>query len=216
MVDCPEGKKIIRWQYPNEDWQRIIRADDYTIARITNQCPNVPYTLYRWRLELEIYKENGINQARLIRKTIEPEVFTPRGFIGSIVGYQLFNKQRQPISFEYYKANPNTRTRVLLIIYHDSGEQITGYPFQGDQGFEPAYFVPSDGREDCTSCSFAATKNGKIVYQRIENVCPQTEEYCEDKTCPKGTCECTHGSIVCCHDSQTGEVIKQFRKYKNS
>lgn len=49
MVECLNSRKIIEWQYPGEELNRIIGADRYTVEQEPAQCP-VPYRLTtRWR-----------------------------------------------------------------------------------------------------------------------------------------------------------------------
>jgi hypothetical protein len=71
-------------------------------------------------------------------------------------------------------------------------------------------FVPYDNRKP-VSHLFKIFKEGIVVYQKQKPTPPVVTYFCGEK-CPPGTCECTCGNKVCCHDPVTGVVVKSFIK----
>lgn len=62
-----------------------------------------------------------------------------------------------------------------------------------------------------TGYLFQILKEESTIYQRTKVDKPVVTHFCGEK-CPPGTCECTCGNRVCCHDPVTGAVIKSFIK----
>lgn len=218
MTDCLNGTKYIRWRYEGEDWNQI-KADDYELENEVAQCP-VPYKLTtRWRSDRKPEWRYYVNASEdyqppftnmMLGKNNGRSEHEIEGF-PSLVAYRAASRYswrwESKLDFNCFDRDGNPRFFRVVSGSRDSSGQNEYIEFVG---FERIDGLP----DDCGECKLTIFKNEAIVYERTEKSCPEVKEYCDIQKCPPGTCECRHGSVVCCHDSKTGEVVKQFRLYK--
>lgn len=219
MVDCPSGRKIIEWQYQDKDKQFIIGADRYTLERDNSLCPTRYHLFgtYRvanlnnctrigyWRTSFAVDKDDAV--------TFVPELTNQNTW-----GIRLYNgvfSLLRPINENAYNNNylPDLRNLGFSnyrVEYPNRPCINTNFPY----GYDPKSikFVRADGsNETCNKCVLKIFKNNQLVLEKSYLDCPDVEEYCEDKTCPKGSCRCEQSDVVCCYDPKTGRVVKSFK-----
>lgn len=221
MSLCPNGEKsIIEWQYPDEDKQKIIGASDYSTELVVG---NVHSYLWWWEIEVKwryIFATAGASNQFLLRTYNTNNMRFGSSTVGVVNGYPLLSQLS-----EY---NQNANNDRLQIPYETKNAQgnisITQYNLYLSSSYRPHSWtvnflcVTPTAQGGCAtpqpsgSCVFKIfSGNQEIVYQRSNPVCPVVTYSCGEK-CPPGTCECSCGNVVCCHDSRTGEVVKSFRK----
>ena len=224
MSLCLNGTKlIVEWQYPGEEKNRIIKADNYSVIRTESQCA-VTYNL----------KYQTINQQGILDTN---KTYSTSGVMGPIYAWGLTRTFQNQVALglkqDYCGINSNPEcgaTRPYQKwFYHRGGKQdinknplptgtVNGYTFSNlgsGWGFKLFDLARSDGQPDnCGDYIFKIlNKEGQVVYQRTDFVSPAISHYCQnDESCPFGTCECTNGSTVCCYDTKTGKVVKSFTR----
>jgi hypothetical protein len=210
MPLCPVGQKTtIEWQYPGETKQRIEGADDYSTTLTEagfqgGQCP-AQYKIYLWYDRYWTY-------GQLIQSNVLITSSTVYGSINAIYLQHTVQDNRPDLTGVYFVVeckNADGTPRLLRNLILGSGLK----------GVTKEIIVSRvDGVADSCGnpppkppCIFKVTKNGTVVYQKNTLTCPTVTHFCGEK-CPPGTCECTCGNRVCCHDPVTGAVIKSFIK----
>lgn len=220
MVLCSNGKQpIIEWQYPGEDKQRILGADNYLVQQEQGKCP-VPYKFkFRYKpLPSSDWRYGETNATNLyppfenmfIRSDDRTFGEDPKGFPTLTVRFE-----------NYYVYGGNGRYNVFFELTHSlaDGRRVTSQPIAFESTAWNVEHVTEflgmerlDGLPDnCGGCTFTVTKNGVTVYQKTTPQCPTVNVVCGEQ-CPPGTCECSNGSNVCCYDTTTGKCIKSFTR----
>lgn len=124
-----------------------------------------------------------------------------------------------PVWITLFDGTKYTSGNGQMLQYAKGGEFGLNYDSVLDQyKFSPSQqpdwnyfrFFNFDNRKP-TQYLFKVLKNESAVYQRTKVDKPVVTHFCGEK-CPPGTCECTCGNRVCCHDPVTGAVIKSFIK----
>jgi hypothetical protein len=208
MPLCPNGQKaIITWQYPGEDKQQILGADDYTLSQEKGKCN----TLY---LIGGVAAKNGVDYCET------PNLNNNWGFSvqGPIHGIQakyirtddryncpdykrIVGKAKNYLAYVSYGSNLADERYSIIYFYE---------PHTFDTVVRVNYLVRADGLPDnCGGCVFKVTKNGQVVYSKTAPQCPIVTHTCGEQ-CPAGSCECTCDTEVCCYHPTTGKVIKSF------
>jgi hypothetical protein len=211
MPLCQTNQKTtIEWQYPGEDKQRILGADDYNLEQVNNLSANGTYKL--------IYQEAIIRNGHF--QGWNNNAYWSGSFIyNGIESYCLyvnvypffcipFDSDSIWIGNPNIPANkPRSRSYGVRIwsqgvaydrlLAFSSGLKLIDFELQGTQS--PKY------------CRLNITKNGELVYRRRNSVCPTVTYFCGE-TCPPGTCQCDCGTEVCCYDTATGKAVKSFKK----
>lgn len=220
MPLCPAGQKtIIGWQYPGEDKQRIIGADDYSIS-VENGKGGVGYHVFGTYYSRN-YSSGGCNVWGYWRTT------------APVIGTQVFSYEPVLDSANRWAIKLNTGIFRLVAVLDKQGydsnflinfsgsitnltsgcrnDSAGGY---GDRLFEQKEkrkIIRADGQPDNAPCTLTITRNGQTVHKETRAVCPQVSYSCGEQ-CPPGSCECMCGTKVCCHDPNTGAVIKSFTR----
>jgi hypothetical protein len=220
MPLCPNGQKaIITWQYPGEDKQQILGADDYTVKSEEGKCP-VPYKFkFRYKLSSGANWRYGETNATnlyppfenmFIRSDDQTFGEDPKGFPTLTVRFA-----------NYYTYGGVGRYLVYFELIHSlaNGTRVTSRPISFEATTRDLEHTTEflgmerrDGLPDnCGECVFRITKNGQAVYQKSNLACPVVTHTCGEQ-CPPGSCECDCGTEVCCYDTVTGKAVKSFRK----
>ncbi|WP_036488034.1 hypothetical protein [Myxosarcina sp. GI1] len=167
---------VIRWKYPNEDWQEI-EGDDYAIEQEKGKCPTA-YIL-KWRFRASPTRD------WIIYQTGDSSFYPPfedLQFIfddrsgGIVTGFPLLSAS-YPKSrgnglwyFKYSWRENGTSKRTFA-------QQFQSSLFQLEGTSEFISFERLDGELDnCGNCIFTVYKNEQIVYQETRDVCPKVEK----------------------------------------
>lgn len=219
MPLCPsDSKTIIEWQYPDEEKNRIIGADDYKVEQEQGKCP-VFYHVFGTYYSKN-HSQGGCNLTAFFRTASSvrgdhvlsylPQIGDSNRWVLSLTtGEMRFNN----ISFfEYENKNLTNKPGTYGIINYTNTacRNTTGFGY----GFNliVTNIVRVDGQpDDCGNCILTISKNGQTVYQRSEPVCPIVEHFCDANQCPAGTCEVECNGTVCCYDSN-GISVYSFQK----
>ena len=195
--------KIIEWQYPGEDKQTILGADGYRLQKQKYQCP----IFYRVRYQRLADNGEPIGNIFLVANSVRGPIESHQlvDFGNPVNGYVSVQEE-----YRYLRANG--RSFFRLNINHDGQTTNIALNSESSRGIIVQGYVPSNNQLDnCGDCTLKILKNNQVVLQRVSGVCPEVEVY-EDEICPPGSCECTHGSIVCCYNPNTGQVVKSFSR----
>lgn len=224
MVDCPDGNKIIEWQYPGEERKRIIGAASYTKERVPGQC-NTAYIVKGRQ------PRNGLGYCGADWQT-NPNILYPFEVrtTGKILGLKrILHSERRRVDtkpdgscnpykdagridfhfcyIDYEGIEDPYRSNTGLIYFYDNWRD------RFDRG-ELVYIDSIERRDgladECGDCVFTIYKEDKVLLEVISEKCPSVDEYCADE-CPPGTCQCEKKDRICCYDS-TGKVVKQIMK----
>jgi hypothetical protein len=236
MTLCPNNQKaIIEWQYPGSGKQRIIGADNFNLvdatakygtlstkfyeirgkaicaarvppAHITtiplkyNVGDVVPVrilnswmgSIYDWKL-----KPNGVNMDSTVTHTIQDSC--------SLVSCNCLISTTDATVFtlDGYRCKTSGGSVTEAAIYADSLHDIEAI-YTGSQSLPCRNVIPSD-------CTFQILKNGQVVHQKTDAVCPIVTHTCGEQ-CPAGSCECSCGTEICCYHPKTGKVVKSFKR----
>jgi hypothetical protein len=223
MPLCPSGQQtIIEWQFEGEEKQQILGATDYSVQSLKGQCPirykfEVLYarqetfgTDYNWtqRGRGGITTGNGpisnIYIKNLTTGQIYKDIVNNPGLVNNTtsIGY----------STEFINTgvvNPNGTWAVFWTEGNGVEKNLSLANYSGYRayGFTTLY---SNQPDNCATL-FQVTKNGQVVYSKINSQQPTVTHRCGEE-CPPGTCECTNGSTVCCYDPNTGIAVKSFTR----
>jgi hypothetical protein len=124
-----------------------------------------------------------------------------------------------PVWVTVFDGKSSTSGNGQMLRYARGGEFVLSYDsvldlYNFNPGQQPDWnyfrFFNWDNRKP-TQYLFKVLKNESAVYQRTKVDKPIVTHFCGEK-CPPGTCECTCGNRVCCHNPVTGAVIKSFIK----
>lgn len=210
MPLCSNGQKpIIKWQYPGEDLNQILGADNYSIGMVKGQC-NTSY------LVKGMYASNSMNYCQTPLINTNWQLNVP-GKVHGIASryfrtddrYSCPNFTRIVGKIDVYQAylshgsNPsNFALDVTYFADHTTAGSVVTI----------TDIIRTDGQPDnCGGCALKIFKGSQTVYSRVEPTCPTVTYACGDE-CPPGTCQCDCGSMVCCYDTKTGKAVKSFRK----
>jgi hypothetical protein len=220
MPLCSNGQETtIEWQYLNEEKQRILEADDYSVEQELGKCPVLYHAFGTfvskngsaggcnkaawWRTQTSL-NGNAVNNWQPIISS------TNRWII------ELNNGDfAQPISISEVLYNSNYLVNYSFggIRYRPSNLSCTSVTNPGD-GYNLVLtkLIRLDGQPDnCGGCIFKIFKSNTVIYEKIKPTCPIVNHFCGAQ-CPSGTCECTNGSTVCCYDPNTGIAVKSFTR----
>jgi hypothetical protein len=147
-------------------------------------------------------------------------------FLGKIVSVDFYIANRQPIQAYVVTENINqVRSSTWNYLYWTTGQfaGTSAYMYYAPTCNESNHVFAVSGvdawqakrvdslPDNCGGCVFKITKNGQVVYQKTDAVCPTVTYTCGEQ-CPAGSCECACGKEVCCHHPTTGKVIKSFTR----
>ena len=224
MINCPDGSKIIEWQYPDEALNRILGASSYTTDKQPGQC-DTSY-LIKGRAPY-----NGLGYCGADYQTDPTPIYPFSARIqGKFKGLKrtLFENRTKYGTNPNGSCNPFVRSGTIDFWYSYIDYEGLEDPYRNGTGL--IYFYDnwretfdrgelividsierSDGlADDCGDCTFTIYSNEAVVYQQINESCPTVDEYCDNK-CPPNTCEVECGNLICCYDSN-GKAIKKFSK----
>lgn len=174
---------IVRWRYPDEDWQEI-EADNYELELANGQCPtkyhlfgtykvanlsNCTGTGY-WRTSFAVHRDDAVS--------FIPELDNQGDWAIKLTN-GVFSKLH-PRSEEDYNKNylPDLRNfgfKNYQVDYPNRPCINTNFPY----GYEvqSTKLVRVDGQpDDCGDCTFTIRSNDEIVHQEIRDVCPEVEQ----------------------------------------
>lgn len=210
-MDCPDSRKIIEWQFAGQPIKRLIGADSYD----TSSLPGQSYTTYSFAGTYANANSKIGSCQRLFNCSAS---FTGKyrgivSFYDSALGNDVFAVEYEEASGAIKQSKILGASGVLLAIDSCTSFNRTQRWALKEQGVTITSLVRADGQEDTGGgCILAIYKDGREVYKESAEECPvMIREYCESM-CPPDTCECVRGSTVCCHDSRTGKVVKQFKR----
>ncbi len=167
---------VIRWRYPEEEWQEI-EADDYQLEQLTNGQCDTGYNL-RGRFEAA-YK---FDCRGIWEWYSNPRIPVP----GAIIGFEereISGVKRWVILYSRPgQYTIETYTELIDTFYRTTFSNKTNCSGGGAAGWEGGFFSidtieRADGQaDDCTNCIFTITKKGEIVYKEIRPECPEVEQ----------------------------------------
>lgn len=217
MVDCPNGRKIIEWRYSHNKSTRIIGADRYTRQEMQKPLPDNGFVYFKISIQWEY---NGSDPSRNYEQNTD--------VIDAYFGAHKTGRMYRGVPFWEDVNHDRGNLYVPFGTRTENGNNATGaYRFRSTESYTATSWsfssicnVPDAYQRGCengnlpeTECEFKVYLGGQLILAQKNDECPEVEEYCENE-CPANTCECQCGSVVCCRDSVTGEVVKQFRKTK--
>lgn len=152
---------VIRWKYPNEDWQEI-EGDDYAIEQSQGgKTEGVRYNVVIY------FNKTLVSIGSFYRS------YTLTGPIGTI-------------TYSYFGTYSHQGRKVIAYrVYINSGSGATPtefiYCWEESTPPEPNEvrihsITRIDGQEDPKTCTFTVYKSGQIVHQENRNVCSEVEK----------------------------------------
>jgi hypothetical protein len=239
MSLCPNNNLIIEWQYPGKEKNKLIGADDYSVVKPWKYDTTNDFN-YTFTAKARCSTSSpppGVAPS-LPRNFVagqEIVVFTTGTWSGPILGFEKFvNGTNVNGMLSYTNRSggnatsgfcaPRTIEVILSTTSPSGGGSVRLKSVSGSFNEPVVYgdiydvqFIPTTTPpRTCivavnNQCTFTVTKNGQVVYQKTDSVCPVVNYFCGEE-CPPGTCECTNGSTVCCYDTSTGKVVKSFTR----
>ena len=227
--------KIINWQYPGEEVNRILGADSYTIVDTApkyNTTQNFNYTITAKAVISEDSPPPSASPSlpKKYRKGEIIEVVISGTWSGGIYEFKRITQAPNVnVELTYLeRSGGNSQVaycakRTTIVIPYHNGKRVKS----GSGSYtEPVVFgdffdvicTPTSTApracidsvvEECAFKIFDAL--GNVVYQRTEDVCPIAWEEDIQEECPPGTCEVECHGKICCYNSQ-GISIKSFTR----
>ena len=227
--------KIINWQYPGEEVNRILGADSYTIVDTApkfNTTQNFNYTITA-KAVISVSSPPPSAPPSLPRVYTEGQIITVTysGFFsGGIYDFKKkINGLNVNVEVTYLERSggnaqiANCAKRTREIIFNHNGRRVKSSagsyiePVVYGEFFDVICTPTTTAPRACINsvvdkCAFKVfDAQGNVVYQRTEDVCPIAWDEPLQEKCPPGTCEVECHGKICCYDSN-GISIKSFTR----
>ena len=185
MVDCPSELTKIRYREKGKDWI-YVDGDDYVNATEAGKC------LTNYVVSGQVY--GGSTHHGTCGKLVLVEA----EFYGKFVSVSEVDYNRDRALQVTYKDAQSQLQAKYLKIPDTSFIAIGVFPCSDVAGANYLYIKDSlqnvniqrtDGQADnCGDCILTITKNGKTIFKKSFDECPEVEKYCQDD-CPPWTCK---------------------------
>lgn len=194
---------VIRWRYPNEDWQKIT-GDDYTIEDRSPKYNTVASRSYKIKGKAVCIKRSPPARYKTLPLQFQAgeviEVYISGNWSGGIYNWELIENgvncnsnltYLEHTSYNTISSFCRERTIELIVFTRNKSDNNVRCKASGESTYEPILNLkslhdiecieqstsPSPCRNDIPSeCLFTVFSQDEIVHQETRDVCPEVEK----------------------------------------
>ena len=203
---------MIRYRYPNGEWQNV-DGDRYELITSTqNSNTGCCFNLCAVRVTWD----------EVDRNTLEHQYSKSEG---KAIGYRVLANPNKPMFFEGSRSSDSgngagTASSMLLNLIDRDGVLSSIRFFRGnfpgatffteilESSVKVTFSDADSNNPPCGTCVIKVYKNDNLIHENTNNVCPEVEEI-QSNICPENTCEVICGDTICCYDSN-GIAVESF------
>ena len=228
------GGKTFHWQYPGEEENRILNADDYNLVE-EKDCTMHPWWLTLSRINVELtqnkcepdtkhcktewkFKSNGSYTTFSPRKGLPAPINSENTKIELYSGnfpsnYELIKTFNTVSEIQEYEDFFGDYRLYRKIVYKNADGNFKEVIAGAEYGIRFDYFGVSPTYEPhCkTNCRFEIYKNNKVVYDKVKDVCPEVWTH-QKQNCPPNTCPVACGNCICCYSDEGVSKMQILKK----
>ena len=177
---------VVRWRYPNESWQEISGANNYSVQQTKGQCP------IRYKFEILYARSRSLSPGFEWSQTGKG-VTTGNGpisniYIKNLTTGQIYkdvvsnpsfvnNTTSTGYSTEFINTGVITSNGTWAVFWTEENGVEKNLSLANVPGYRAYGFTTLVANQpDNCACFFKVTKNGAIVYQESRSVCPEVEK----------------------------------------